>query len=72
MERFNETYPECSAPGSSGLTAVPIRWDTVEQIGSALRFTFGGSFWLAGIIHILGVELYVTHRVPLTTVGLVF
>jgi len=59
-ERFNATYPECSAPGSSGVTAVPVQWDQIERIGSALRFTFGGSLWLAAIIHILGVEVYVS------------
>jgi len=57
----NELYPACAAPGATAATHVVVQADfgqQPEQIGVSLRISFGMAMWLALILHLVGVEIY--------------
>ncbi|MCJ1398642.1 hypothetical protein MMC11_001842 [Xylographa trunciseda] len=56
-------YPACGPPGSttaSGQAVVHAAFGAgvVEEIGAALRLNFGMAIWLALVLHLVGVEIY--------------
>jgi hypothetical protein len=62
VTRFATDYPICQT-FPNGLAIVPahIRADSlIENIGSALRVSFGMGLWAALFIHVIGVEIYVS------------
>jgi len=58
-----ELYPQCFGPGvnvSKVSVAVHASLDgTVLNVASAVRVTMGMALWVATIIHIIGVEIYI-------------
>lgn len=57
----NDLYPACAAPGAGAATRVVVQADfgiQPEQIGASLRISFGMAMWLAIILHLVGVEIY--------------
>jgi len=57
----NELYPACATPGATAATRVVVQADfgqQPEQIGASLRISFGMAMWLAIILHLVGVEIY--------------
>ncbi|KAK1220724.1 hypothetical protein PQX77_016550 [Marasmius sp. AFHP31] len=62
--KLAELYPTCLT-GSLDATyvAVPAMWTTALNAGSALRISFGPAFWIAFLLHALGVEIYI-HLTP--------
>jgi len=55
-------YPQCSSPNSTVGDLVIVHADfgggRVEQIGASLRMSFGMAVWLAILLHLVGVEIY--------------
>lgn len=66
-DKAAEAFPLCSAvfKGSDiDLHAVPVQADlrgTAPEASAAYTITYGMAHWLALVIHILGVEVYVSH-----------
>ena len=68
IERKNPTfnigkyYPACNSPNSTVDDAVVVKAKygskQPEQIGAALDMSFGMAMWLAIIMHVAGVEIY--------------
>ena len=59
--KLNGFYPQCGQPGSTADTRVIVRalfGNQPEQIGAALRISFGMAMWLALFLHLVGVEIY--------------
>jgi len=57
--RFDKDYPTCK---SSPNITVPVRATMSlekENVSAAFRVTFGTSVWVAILIHVLAVEIYV-------------
>lgn len=52
-----DVYPACGNLSSS--VVVPAHLEEEENIGSCLRLSFGGSLWMAIVVHAIGVEIYV-------------
>ncbi|KAG9033136.1 hypothetical protein FRB95_000554 [Tulasnella sp. JGI-2019a] len=62
---FSTKYPSCQ--GVAATSVVPVRADiggTIEEIGSALRLSFGAALWLALTLHAIGVEYYINRTEP--------
>ena len=55
-------YPQCGKPGSTADTLVIVQATfgngRPEQIGASLRISFGMALWMALILHLAGVEIY--------------
>ncbi|KAL9618942.1 MAG: hypothetical protein Q9160_006406 [Pyrenula sp. 1 TL-2023] len=56
-------YPQCTSPNTtSSETHIPIPASfpspNVEEIGASLGLSFGMAMWLATLIHLIGVEVY--------------
>ncbi|KAI5841034.1 hypothetical protein DFP73DRAFT_528703 [Morchella snyderi] len=51
-----DVYPTCGNLSSS--VVVPAYFEEEENIGSCLRLSFGGSLWMAIVVHAIGIEIY--------------
>jgi hypothetical protein len=63
VDEVNQLYPQCTQPGvnlEKTFVAVhaAIKGNGLGY-GSAVRLTFGMALWVAIVIHIIGVEVYV-------------
>lgn len=62
---FSSKYPICR--GATAGSVAPVHADirgTADEVGSALRLSFGAGLWLALMIHAIGVEYYVSYLPP--------
>ena len=53
-----ETYPQCFAPNATGSTPIPVIASftkSAQTVGTALELNFSMGFWLAIVIHLVGV-----------------
>lgn len=60
-QKVNEFYPECGQPNATADTLAIVQakfGSQPEQIGSALRLSFGMALWMALFLHTVGVEIY--------------
>ncbi|KAL8764697.1 MAG: hypothetical protein Q9209_007920 [Squamulea sp. 1 TL-2023] len=60
-QQVNARYPQCGQPGSTVDTRAIVQakfGDQPEQVGSALRLSFGMAVWMALFLHAAGVEIY--------------
>lgn len=60
-EIANQLYPQCSSPNTTldGMVVVHALFsEQPEQIGASLDVSFGMAMWLAIIMHLVGVEIY--------------
>ncbi|KAL8923018.1 MAG: hypothetical protein Q9208_004830 [Pyrenodesmia sp. 3 TL-2023] len=60
-QQVNALYPQCGQPGSTVDTRAIVQakfGDQQEQVGSALRLSFGMAVWMALFLHAAGVEIY--------------
>ncbi|KAG8853049.1 hypothetical protein FRB96_008427 [Tulasnella sp. 330] len=61
-DTFSTKYPTCQ--GAPAWSVVPVKATlpgSPEEIGSALRLSFGSACWLALMIHAIGVEYYINY-----------
>ncbi|KAG8853048.1 hypothetical protein FRB96_008426 [Tulasnella sp. 330] len=64
-DTFSIKYPSCEGVASSSVVGVKANLaGSLEEMGSALRLTFGAALWLALMIHTLGVECYINSTEP--------
>ncbi|KAH0609074.1 uncharacterized protein H6S33_001302 [Morchella sextelata] len=60
--RFAESYPTCLTNANYGYIAVQASFksgSSPEKIGAAFRLTFGMGMWIAILVHVIGVEIYI-------------
>lgn len=59
-------YPECAAyydgskPGQYAIVPATMSGPDGAQVAAALNLCAGGSFWLALVLHAVGIEIYVS------------
>jgi len=63
VNAVNQSYPSCTQPGIDlSKVFVPVH-AAIKGSGlgyaSAVRLTFGLGLWVALVIHVIGVEIYV-------------
>lgn len=65
---FFVKYPSCGGMATA-LRMAPVRagFGTSEELGSAIRVSFGTAMWISLVIHIVAVEYYVTVPHPTTS-----
>lgn len=56
-------YPQCGYPDATADTEIIVRANMIKPLGShsvgaAFELSFGMAMWLAIIIHLIGVEIY--------------
>lgn len=59
--QFSTSYPQCFAANATRSTPIPViaSWTkTSANVGAALQLNFSMGFWLAIIMHLVGVEIY--------------
>jgi len=71
VDEVTQLYPQCTQPGvnlAKTFVAVhaAVKGNGLEY-GSAVRLTFGMALWVAIVIHVIGVEIYV--RITRTVFG---
>jgi hypothetical protein len=68
VNEVTQLYPQCTQPGvnlEKTFVAVhaAVKGNGLEY-GSAVRLTFGMALWVAIVIHVIGVEIYVRITKP--------
>lgn len=72
VSRFAESYPTCLTDANYGYVAVQASFksgSSPEKIGAAFRLTFGMGMWVAILVHVIGVEIYVGPPCLISFVG---
>lgn len=66
--RTTALYPECAKffsgenPAQQVLVVANMQGTNPTQLMSAFNLTFGAAVWLAGVVHAIGIEIYVSRK----------